>query len=310
MEAPPLERKLAAILVADIEGYSRLMHDNEELTLATLTAHRAIVDRIIERAHGQIFGSAGDSVLAEFPSIVHAFRSAVGIQQAMRRENETLPEERRMHFRIGINIGDVLVKDGDIFGDGVNIAARLEALADVGGICVTRGVRDHLRDRVAATFEDLGEYSVKNIARPLWVFRAIFDEDQQGIVGDEPLAAKELPESSQARGQRADIDDNQVEVAFWESVQQSDDPAEYQLYLEHFPKGQFAALAGERLAKGGTGEPDPVVEVAFWETASQSGSDEMVTAYLQKYPEGQFASLAKIILEKSSTTPSAPQAGD
>lgn len=130
------------------------MNVDEEQTLATLTSHRSIVDALIEKAHGQIFGTAGDSVLAEFPSIVHAFQSAVAIQQAMWRANQSLPEDRRMDFRIGINVGDVLVKNGDIFGDGVNIAARLEALADVGGICVTRGVRDHLRDRVDATFED------------------------------------------------------------------------------------------------------------------------------------------------------------
>ncbi|RDJ03333.1 adenylate cyclase [Rhizobium grahamii] len=309
MEAPPLERKLAAILVADIEGYSRLMHDDEEQTLATLTSHRAIVDQIIERAHGQIFGSAGDSVLAEFPSIVHAFRSAVAIQQAIRIANEALPEQRRMHFRIGINIGDVLVKDGDIFGDGVNIAARLEALADVGGICVTRGVRDHLRDRVAATFEDLGEHSVKNIARPLRVFRVIFNGGEQGIVDDEPHS-EENPAARRARSKSADVEPDHVEVTFWESVQQSDDPAEYRLYLERFPKGQFAALAEERLAKGGTSERDPAIEVAFWETASQSGSDEMVTAYLQKYPEGQFASLAKIMLEKSSGSQSGRPTGD
>ncbi|MDP9813143.1 class 3 adenylate cyclase [Rhizobium tibeticum] len=139
------------------------MNVDEEQTLATLTSHRTIVDALIENAHGQIFGTAGDSVLAEFPSIVHAFNSAVAIQQAMWRANQELPEDRRMNFRIGINVGDVLVKNGDIFGDGVNIAARLEGLADVGGICVSRGVRDHLRDRVDATFEDLGEHSIRTL---------------------------------------------------------------------------------------------------------------------------------------------------
>ena len=148
MEAPPLERKLAAILAADVEGYSRLMNANEEETLATLTSHRTIIDGIIENARGQIFGTAGDSVLAEFPSIVHAFKAAVAIQQAIWHANRSLVDERKMRFRIGINVGDVLVKEGEIFGDGVNIAARLQGLADVGGICVTRGVRDHMRDRI------------------------------------------------------------------------------------------------------------------------------------------------------------------
>jgi class 3 adenylate cyclase len=167
MESPPLERKLAAILAADVEGYSRLMHADEERTLATLTAHREIVDNLILGAHGQIFGTAGDSVLAEFPSVVEAFHCAVAIQQALAKANAVLPPEQRMQFRIGINIGDVMVKEGDIFGDGVNIAARLEGLAEPGGICVTRGVRDHLRDRVDIPFEDLGEHSVKNISRPM-----------------------------------------------------------------------------------------------------------------------------------------------
>jgi len=147
MEAPPLERKLAAILAADFEGYSRLMHADEERTLVTLTGHRSVVDDLIVRVRGQIFGTAGDSVLAEFPSVVDAYACAVAIQQALTRANSDLPENDRMLLRIGINVGDVMVKDGDIFGDGVNIAARVEALASPGGICVTRGVRDHLRDR-------------------------------------------------------------------------------------------------------------------------------------------------------------------
>ena len=141
MEAPPLERKLAAILAADFEGYSRLMHSDEEKTLVTLTAHRSIVDDLIVRARGQIFGTAGDSVLAEFPSVVDAYACAVAIQQALSRANADLPEGDRMLLRIGIQRWR---RDGQgrrIFGDGVNIAARVEALATPGGICVTRGVR-------------------------------------------------------------------------------------------------------------------------------------------------------------------------
>src|SRR4029079_14306075 len=184
MEAPPLERKLAAILAADFEGYSRLMHSDEEKTLLTLTAHRSIVDDLIIRARGQIFGTAGDSVLAEFPSVVDAYACAVAIQQALSRANSDLPESDRMLLRIGINVGDVMVKEGDIFGDGVNIAARVEALAEPGGGCVTRGGRDHLRDRVETAFEDLGEHSVKNIARPLRVFRASFDRNAEPTLPD------------------------------------------------------------------------------------------------------------------------------
>jgi len=302
MEAPPLERKLAAILAADVEGYARLMNADEEKTLATLTSHRTIVDGLIESANGQIFGTAGDSVLAEFPSVVQAFKSAVAIQQAMWRANKELPEERRMNFRIGINVGDVLVKSGDIFGDGVNIAARLEGLADVGGICVTRGVRDHLRDRVEATFEDLGEHSIKNIARPLRVFRVLFDIEAEPVVDVTP-DTDDLPErTSSVEKDSTDTsngdEDRRVEVAFWESVQQSEEPAEYALYLQRFPNGQFSQLAAARLYNGGPGDRDPAVEVAFWETVRDVGSPEMIDAYLAKYPDGQFTDLAKIMLGK------------
>ena len=194
METPPLERKLVAILAADVVGYSRLMHDDEERTLATLTAHRAIIDELIANGRGEIAGTAGDSVLAEFASVVDAVRCAVSIQQALAKANEPLPAESRMLFRIGINVGDVMVKDGDIFGDGVNVAARLEGIAEPGGICVTRGVRDHLRDRMEYKFEDLGEHSVKNIARPVRVFRVRFDPN-----GTTELAPSEpAPPSAEA----------------------------------------------------------------------------------------------------------------
>ena len=300
MEAPPLERKLAAILAADVEGYSRLMHLDEEQTLAVLTSHRTIVDGFISKAHGQIFGTAGDSVLAEFPSVVHAFQSAVAIQQAIWRANSALPENHRMHFRIGINVGDVLVKNGDIFGDGVNIAARLEALADVGGICVTRGVRDHLRDRVDAVFEDLGEQVVKNIARPVRVFRAVFDPQGEPLLEIEQVDVNRSEISNVEAlitKPKNNLDDEAaVEIAFWESVQDSDDPAEYAIYLERFPNGQFADLAKIRASGGGSDKYDPEVEVAYWETVRNSNSAAMLEAYLDKYPSGQFIELASLIL--------------
>src|SRR3982751_7087018 len=170
METPPLERKLVAILAADVEGYSRLMETDEEGTLATLSAHRAITDELIAQHAGRIFGTAGDSVLAEFASVFAAVECSIDIQREIAIANKPLDENRRLRFRIGINVGDVMVKDGDIFGDGVNIAARLEGLAEPGGICVSRGVRDHIRHKVAVGFDDLGEQSVKNIARPVRAF--------------------------------------------------------------------------------------------------------------------------------------------
>lgn len=292
MEAPPLERKLAAILAADVEGYSRLMHANEERTLATLTAHRQIVDHLIVSANGQIFGTAGDGVLAEFPSVVQAFYCAIAIQQALKSANAALPPDQRMHLRIGINVGDVMVKEGDIFGDGVNIAARLESLAEPGGICVTRGVRDHLRDRLDAAFEDLGEHSVKNIPRPVRVFRAIFDQDAPPSLPDEWVSRS----SAVADDPSPAAEDKAVEVAFWESVQASDDDAEYRIYLDQYPDGTFAELARARL-NGASAVEDPAVEVAFWETVRGSANPAMVQAYLDKYPDGEFAGLARIMLK-------------
>src|SRR3984893_17671546 len=153
MEAPPLERRLAAILAADVEGYSRLMHGDEEATMATLSAHRALVDELIARHRGRIANTAGDSVLAEFASVRDAVSCAVEIQAALQRANEGEPEGRRMRFRIGINVGDVMFKEGDIFGDGVNVAARLEGLVKGGEICVSRGARDPLLHRDGMAFD-------------------------------------------------------------------------------------------------------------------------------------------------------------
>src|SRR5205085_4314695 len=132
---------------------------------------RALVDELIARYRGRIANTAGDSVLAEFASVLDAVRCAVEVQEALEQANDVEPEARRMRFRIGLNVGDVMVKDGDIFGDGVNIAARLETLALPGGICVSRGVRDHVRKMSRYAFEDLGEQSVKNIAQPIRAFR-------------------------------------------------------------------------------------------------------------------------------------------
>src|SRR4029079_7193348 len=173
MEAPPLERKLIAILAADVEGYSRMMEIDEEGTLATLSAHRAITDELISQHAGRIFNTAGDSVLAEFASVFAAVDCAVYMQRGLADANEPLDEARRLRFRIGINVGDVMVKDGDLFGDGVNIAARLEGLAEPGGICISRGVRDHIRHNLDFPVADLGEQALKNIAQGVHVFRVL-----------------------------------------------------------------------------------------------------------------------------------------
>ena len=164
-----MERKLTAILCADVYGYSRLMGEDEEATLRTLSAYRKIIDSLIEKHRGRFVNSAGDSVLAEFTSVVEAVNCAVEIQNALKAENPGLPPERRMEFRIGVNSGDVMVEGEQIYGDGVNVAARLESLADPGGICISGTVYEQVRDKLALSYEDRGEQSVKNIARPVHV---------------------------------------------------------------------------------------------------------------------------------------------
>ena len=172
-----VERKLMAIVAADVAGYSRLMGADEEGTLAALKANRSeLVDPIIARHTGRIVKTMGDGILAEFLSPVEAVRSAVEIQQGAMQRARGVAEDRRIAWRIGINLGDVIADERDLYGDGVNIAARLEGLAEPGGICVSRGVRDQVRDRLAVSFVDLGEQLVKNIARPVRCFRLIFDE--------------------------------------------------------------------------------------------------------------------------------------
>ncbi len=175
MEAHRIERKLAAILSADVKGYSRLMGEDEEATLRTLTAYRQVVDTAIEQYRGRIVGTAGDSVLAEFASMVDAVECAVTIQTRLRRENASLSPDKRMEFRIGINLGDVMVQGEQIYGDGVNIAARLEALADPGGICISGTVYDQIKNKLVLEYEYQGEQTVKNIAEPVRVYRIVME---------------------------------------------------------------------------------------------------------------------------------------
>jgi class 3 adenylate cyclase/tetratricopeptide (TPR) repeat protein len=170
-------RRLAAILAADVVGYSRLMEADEESTLAALISHRQeLVDPSIARHAGRIVKTMGDGILVEFPSPVEAVRCALEIQQGAARRADGIAEDRRIAWRIGINLGDVIAKGNDLYGDGVNIAARLEGLAEPGGICVSRAVRDQVRDRLAVSFADLGEQQVKNIARPVRCFKLSFNE--------------------------------------------------------------------------------------------------------------------------------------
>ena len=165
-------RRLVAILAADVAGYSRLMGTDEEGTLERLkTLRRQLIDPKIAEYHGRIVKTTGDGLLVEFASVVDAVRCAAEVQRGMLDREPDLPDKQRIRFRIGINLGDVIVEGDDLYGDGVNIAARIEALADAGGVFVSNTVHDHVRDRLPFLFEDLGEQQVKNIARPVRVFR-------------------------------------------------------------------------------------------------------------------------------------------
>ncbi len=171
-----MERRLAAILATDVVGYARLIRADEEGTIAALKSLRAnLIDPKIAAHHGRIVKLMGDGMLAEFPSVVDAVRAAVETQQAVAEHNSGLPEDKRIEFRVGINLGDVVIDGGDIHGDGVNVAARLEGMAEPGGICISGMVYEGVRDRIDIPFEDLGEQEVKNIARPVRVFRVLLD---------------------------------------------------------------------------------------------------------------------------------------
>jgi adenylate cyclase len=307
MEAPPLERKLVAILAADVEGYSRLMGIDEEGTLRTLSEFRSVTDNYISRHSGRICGTAGDSVLAAFGSALAAVQCAIDIQRELGELNDALERPQRMQFRIGINVGDVMVKEGDIFGDGVNIAARLEGLADPGGICISRGIHDQVMRKLPYAFEDLGEQSVKNIAQPIRAFKLILDgQDLEPrptrAEAALPTADNDLPSLSESVGESTTLDPRTVEIEFWDSIKNSTLAAEYGAYLEQYPEGSFVALARVRLqaiSEDAVGMRDPQdreVELSFWESVRSSNKPGLIQAYLEKYPQGEFCALAQIQL--------------
>src|SRR5262245_216173 len=173
-----IERKLAAILSADVQGFSRLMGEDEEATLHILQAYREVTDALIQQHRGRFVGSAGDSILAEFASVVDAVQCAVAIQQELKVKNAELPSDRRMEFRLGINLGDVMVDGEQIYGDGVNIAARLQALGEAGGICISGTVHEHGKNKLSLQYEERGGQQVKNIAEPVRVWRVVMEESE------------------------------------------------------------------------------------------------------------------------------------
>ena len=179
MAQEEFRRKLAAILSADVKEYSRLMREDEKATIRTLTAYREVITTLIKQHHGRVVDTVGDNLLAEFASVVDAVQGAVAIQKEVKARNAQMPESRRMLFRIGINLGDLVVEGDRIYGDGVNIAARLEAMADPGGICISRTAYDQIEDKLPFGYDYLGEKTAKNIFKPLGVYRVLFEPEEE-----------------------------------------------------------------------------------------------------------------------------------
>src|SRR6202030_2553743 len=178
-----MNRKIAAIFAADVAGYSKLVAEDEEETLRRLSSYRSVMDDFIARAGGRIFNTAGDAVLAEFPSAVEAVRCAIDIQESLRTRNLAYPPSRQMSFRIGITIGDMVERDGDLLGDGVNIAARLEELAQPGGLCVSRTVYEQVSGKLSVEFVDIGEQEGKNIPTPIHAYTLILGSEDPRLQG-------------------------------------------------------------------------------------------------------------------------------
>ncbi len=193
MSAVNLKRKLAAILSADVEGYSRLMSEDEVGTIRTVNSYKEVMTALIRQYSGRVVDAPGDNLLAEFASVVDAVNCAVEIQRELAERNETLPAKQQMHFRIGVNLGDIVEEEERIYGDGVNIAARLESLCDGGGICISGTVFEHVENKLDLKFIDLGKHKVKNILKPIHVYRLITSDEPRGPAMNLTLDLPEKP---------------------------------------------------------------------------------------------------------------------
>ncbi len=186
MDTEKFRRKLTAILSADVKGYSRLMGEDDEATVRTITAYREVITEVVQKHRGRVVDSPGDNILAEFASVIDAMRSGVEIQEELKVRNAELPEDRKMEFRIGVNLGDVSHEEERIYGDGVNVAARVESLAEAGGICVSGTVFDQIESKLPLGYEFLGEQSVKNISKPVRIYKALMDPEAVGkVIGEQ-----------------------------------------------------------------------------------------------------------------------------
>src|SRR5512147_1588194 len=195
-----VKRKLTAILSADVKGYSRLMGEDEDWTVHNLTSSKEVMRGLIDQHRGRVVDAPGDNLLAEFGSVVDAVQCAVEIQQVLKAKNAMLPENRKMEFRIGINLGDVIEEGEHIYGDGVNIAARLEGLAEAGGICISESAYQQIENKLPLRYDYLGEHEVKNITKPVRVYKAQIDSEAtpSKLIKDKKFAQKRIPKTALA----------------------------------------------------------------------------------------------------------------
>lgn len=265
MNEQQIKRKLSAILSADVVGYSKLMGEDEEGTMRRLAELRGITDSVIELHDGRVFNTAGDAVLAEFASPVEAVRTAIEIQNAVQTRNKDLPADKQMLFRIGVNLGDVMIKDGDLLGDGVNVAARLQSIAPPGGICISGSVHDQIEGKLDLSFSAMGEQNLKNISRAVRAFELVPGRPAGARPKPKPVAAKSsrgwiaplaivlvlvaagagawfgglIPDGSQER---------ERERLAWEAVRESTSSVSVQNFLAEFPGGVHAGAARSKLS--------------------------------------------------------------
>ena len=197
MTTQEVKRKLTAILSADVKGYSRLMSEDEAGTIRTLNAYKEMIADLVQQHYGRVVDAPGDNLLAEFGSVVDAVQCALEIQKELKTRNAKLPENRRMEFRIGINLGDVVEEEGKLFGDGVNIAARMESLSDAGGICISGTAYDQVGNKLSLGYEYLGEQAVKNIAKQVRVYRVLMEPGAAGkVIGEKKVRARQWPRAA------------------------------------------------------------------------------------------------------------------
>ena len=204
MSSKDLKRKLAAILSADVTEYSRLMREDETATIRTLSAYREVISTLVSQHHGRVVDAVGDNLLAEFASVVDAVQGAIAIQKEIKSQNAQLPDNRKMVFRIGINLGDLVVEGDRIYGDGVNIAARLEAMADPGGICISRTAYDQIEDKLPLGYEYLGEKPAKNIVKPIRAYRVLFEVESEFIKTESTQSEAQPDDATKTEKRRAD----------------------------------------------------------------------------------------------------------